>query len=291
MIEYKGKIYRPWMEADSLLIQVTYGCSHNSCTFCTMFDDKKFGVRALSDIYRDIERAGELYQGVESVFLTDGNVLVLSSSKLLKILHHIKTHLPSCQRVAMYASFTDLRKKSVEELRALGEAGLDIVYVGLESGDADILRRVKKHLTPAQALDGMAHAKEAGLAVHCSLIFGLGGREHSKAHIEATASLLNQLKPEEISCLSLSVQPCSELEKEVQAGRFTPVSPLQLLQEEKYLLEHITFPTLYWGDHANNLVSKRGYLPERQEEFIQILAYAIEHHPLSKANSYSPRPW
>ncbi len=256
-----------------------------------MFDDKKFGVRKLSAIYRDIEHAGEHYHGVRSVFLTDGNVLVLSSSKLLKILQHIKTHLPTCQRVAMYASFTDLRKKSVDELRALCQAGLDIVYVGLESGDADILRRVKKHLTPAEALEGMAHAKAAGLAVHCSLIFGLGGREHTKTHIEATAALLNDLKPEEISCLSLSVQPCSELEQEVLDGSFTPVSALQLLQEELYLLEHIAFPTLYWGDHANNLVSKRGFLPERQEEFIQILTHAIEHHPLSKADSYSPRPW
>ncbi len=290
-MEYEGKVYRPWMEADSFLLQVTYGCSHNSCTFCTMFDDKKFAVRPLAGIFRDIEKAARQYYGIRSIFLIDGNVLVVKTEILLQILEKIKECIPSCRRVAMYAAFNDLRRKSVEELRALREAGLDIVYVGLESGDPDILKRVKKHLTPKQAREGMAKAKEAGLPVHTSLIFGLGGREESEKHIHATAALLQQLKPEEISVLSLSVQPDSELEEEVLAGRFTQASPLQLLQEEKYLLEHIDFQTLYWGDHANNLVSKRGYLPERQQEYIALLNDAIAHHPLSKSDTYHPRPW
>ncbi len=292
-MEYQGKIYRPWMEAESLLIQVTIGCSHNTCTFCTMFSDKRFSLRPIGDIFRDIEEAGYLYghYDIRSVFLIDGNVLVVKTSTLLRIIEKIRECIPSCRRVAMYAAFNDLRRKSVEELRALREAGLDIVYAGLESGDADILQRVKKHLTAEQAMEGMAHAKEAGLPVHSSLIFGLGGKEKSQQHIEATAALLQKLRPEEISTLSLSVQPDSELEKEVQAGLFTQATPLQLLQEEKYLLEHIDFPTLYWGDHGNNIVSKRGYLPEKQAEFIALVDDAIAHHPLSKSDSYHPSPW
>ncbi|MFI3243558.1 MAG: radical SAM protein [Akkermansia sp.] len=290
-MEYVGKIYRPWMEAESFLLQVTYGCSHNTCTFCTMFDDKRFRIRPLADILREVQEAGQRYYGIRSVFLIDGNVLVLKTEMLLKILEAIRQHIPTCERVAMYATFNDLRRKTVQNLKDLSEAGLDIVYAGLESGDPDILKRVKKDLTPEQALEGMAHAKEAGLAVHNSLIFGLGGREGSQRHIEMTTDLLNRLQPEEISTLSLSVQPNSELEKEVEAGSFVQVSPLQLLQEELYLLENITFPTLYWGDHGNNIVAKRGYLPEHQAEFVQLLRDAIAHHPMSKAASYHPSPW
>ncbi len=290
-MEYEGKIYRPWMEAESFLLQVTYGCSHNSCTFCTMFDDKIFAIRPLAAIYKDIEEAAANYWAIRSIFLIDGNVLVVKTPLLLEILYKIKELIPSCKRVAMYAAFNDLRRKSVDELRELRAAGLDIVYAGLESGDAGILKRVRKQMTPAQAREGMARAKEAGLAVHSSLIFGLGGRAHSQQHIEATAALLNELRPEEISTLSLSVQPNSELEREVQAGHFTQASPLQLLQEEKYLLETINFPTLYWGDHGNNIVAKRGYLPESQQEFIALVDDAIAHHPLSKLESYHPNPW
>ncbi len=290
-MEYEGKIYRPWMEAESFLLQVTYGCSHNTCTFCTMFEDKRFRIRPLKTIIADIEEASRLYFGIRSIFLIDGNVLVVKTSMLMSILQKIRELIPTCERVAMYATFNDLRRKSVNELAELRAAGLDIVYVGLESGNADILKRVKKNLTPEQAIEGMSQAKAAGLAVHNSIIFGLGGREHSKEHIEATAKLLQQLRPEEISTLCLSVQPNSDLEKEVKAGLFTQASPLQLLQEEKYLLEHINFPTLYWGDHGNNLVSKRGYLPEKQAEFIELLNRAIDHHPMSKVDTYHPRPW
>ncbi len=292
-MEYHGKIYRPWMEADSLLIQVTHGCSHNSCTFCTMFSDKKFRIRPLVEIKHDIAEAGRLYSGigVRSVFLIDGNVLVVATKMLLDIMQAIRKELPTCERIAMYASFNDLRRKRPAELRALRDAGLDIVYAGLESGDPEILQRVKKHLTPEEAIEGMAHAKEAGLAVHNSLIFGLGGRDESERHIHATSALLSQLRPEEISTLSLSVQPDSELECSVRKGDFEQASPLQLLQEEKHLLEHIDFPTLYWGDHANNIIPKRGFLPQKQQEFIALVDAAIAHHPMSKQDHYHPAPW
>ncbi len=290
-MEYEGKIYRPWMEAESFLIQVTLGCSHNTCTFCTMFSDKKFAIRSEKAIFADIKRASQQYYGIRSVFLIDGNVLVVKTDMLLRIIAKIRELIPSCERVAMYAAFNDLRRKSVEELRALREAGLDIVYAGLESGDPEILKRVKKHMTPEQAIAGMAHAKEAGLPVHSSLIFGLGGQEHSKRHIEATVDLLNKLRPEEISTLSLSVQPSSTLEREVEEGLFTQASPLQLLEEEQYLLENIDFPTLYWGDHANNLVSKRGYLPEMKKEYIELLEKAKKHCRNSNFDTYHPSPW
>ncbi len=258
-----------------MLIQVSYGCAHNCCTFCTMYDDKQFAIRPLQGIYRDIQKASEFYYGIRSIFLLDGNALVVDTPTLLCVLNKIRELIPSCQRVAMYASFNDLCSKSEAELQELVAAGLVMVYVGLESGDASVLQRVKKDWSPPMALQAMSRAKAAGLEVHLSLILGLAGQAGSTQHIEATSALLRELRPEEFSCLCLSVQAGSELARERDAGLFTPADTLQLLQEERYLLERIDFPTFYWGNHSSLAVPKCGYLPEHQAGFVALMDEAI----------------
>jgi len=291
-MHYEGKVYRPWMEANSLLIQTTIGCTHNKCTFCDMFREKRFGIRKIEDIFKDIEEARELFPFVKSIFLIDGNVLALKTATLLKVLEKVKSTFDECSKISLYAGLNDLRRKSVQELSELKQAGLDMVYVGLESGDPKILKHVKKSLTPEQALAGMKSAKAAGIDVLLSFIFGLGGRNRSMEHIVETTRLLNLMEPEEMAPMALAVQPGTELAQEIESGEFVQATPLQILEEEKYLLENLKdFNTFYWGDHSNNVVSSRGQLPENRQAFLKKIDHAITTHPVTREETLTTNAW
>lgn len=291
-MNYEGKVYRPWMEADSFLIQTTIGCTHNKCTFCDMFREKKFRIRPLEDIFTDIVKARKYIRNVRSIFLIDGNVLALKTDFLLKILTKVTATFPECEKISVYAGLNDLRRKSVQELRLLQEAGLTKVYTGLESGDVQTLEFVKKRLTPEQAKEGMAHAKAAGIEVLISIIFGIGGKERSREHIIETTNLLNILQPEELAPMVLTIQPGTVLKKQVESGEFIQATPLQILEEEKYLLENLEdFNMLYWGDHGNNIETLKGMLPSKKDFFLHKIDEAIAHHPITKKDVLQTSPW
>lgn len=291
-MQYEGIVYRPWPEANSLLLQTTLGCTHNKCSFCNMFREKKFRIRELEDIFKDIEEARQMHPRVESIFLIDGNVLALKTSFLLQVIEKIISTFPECSKISLYAGLNDLRRKSVEELKELKHAGLTMGYAGLESGDPVILKRIKKGMTPEQAIEGMAKAKEAGIEMLLSYIFGLGGRDRSKEHIVETTRLLNIMMPEEMAPMALAIQPGTKLEQEVKAGEFVMPSPLQVLEEEKYLLENLTtFESFYWGDHGNNIVPHKGRLPEARELFLGQLNRAIVTHPVCKEEILQTYAW
>jgi radical SAM superfamily enzyme YgiQ (UPF0313 family) len=289
---YEGKVYRPWTEANSILIQTTLGCTHNKCTFCDMFRDKRFRIREIEEIFKDIDEARQIYRHVGSIFLIDGNVLALKTEFLLKILEKITSTFPECSKIALYAGLNDLRRKSVEELKELKQAGLTLAYTGLESGDRVTLERIKKGLTPGQAEKGMAKAKVAGIDILISIIFGIGGKKRSREHIVETTRLLNIMKPEQIAPMALTIQPGTELEKQVETGEFLQATPLHILEEEKYLLENLAnFDTFYWGDHGNNIVSSRGRLPESRELFLGKIHHAIADHPVTEQEVLLTSPW
>ena len=289
---YEGKVYRPWPEANSLLIQTTFGCTHNKCTFCDMFREKRFRIRELEEIFKDIEEARATFHHVGSIFLIDGNVLALKTPFLVQILEKIAATVPDCSKISLYAGLNDLRRKSVEELKQLEQAGLSMAYVGLESGDRVTLERIRKGLTPEQAEEGMAKAKAAGIEILVSIILGIGGRERSIEHITETTRLLNIMKPEQIAPMALTIQPGTELERQVESGQFAQATPLQILEEEKYLLENLTgFETLYWGDHGNNIVSSRGRLPTSREQFLGKIDHAIATHPITRQQVLPASPW
>ncbi|TKB10785.1 radical SAM protein [Desulforhopalus sp. IMCC35007] len=289
---YEGKIYRPWPEANSLLIQTTIGCTHNRCTFCDMFREKKFRIRELDDIFKDIEEARGISPRIESIFLIDGNVLALKTEFLVRILEKITTTLPECSKISLYAGLNDLRRKSVHELKELKAAGVTMAYTGLESGDSETLLRIKKGLTPRQAEEGMAKAKAAGIEVLISIIFGIGGRERSREHILKTTDLLNILQPEELAPMALAIQPGTELDREVRSGDFILSTPLQILEEEKYLLENLSgFTTYYWGDHGNNVVPMKGWLPDSREKFLANINKAISTNPICKEEVLRTFSW
>lgn len=290
-MNYEGKVYRPWIEANSILIQVTLGCSINTCTFCSMFDDKRFRVRPIEDVLKDIEEARRYYPHVESIFLIDGNVMAARTDYLLRVFDKLKQTFPECKKISLYSGLNDFRRKSASELNELVDAGLSMAYSGLESGDRQVLENIKKRMTPEQALEGMAMAKEAGIEILLSFIFGLGGRDRSMEHIEATTSLLNQLNPEQIAPMALAIQPGTELEAEMKRGEFIMPTELQVLHEEKHLLENLNIDTFYWGDHGNNMVQHKGFLLDSREFFLNNVNQAIQSNPMSANNVIQTFAW
>lgn len=290
-MHYEGKIYRPWIEANSLLIQTTLGCTHNKCTFCDMFREKRFHVREIEDVMADIDEARDLYPHVPSVFLIDGNVMVLKTDYLHRILKKIKASFPECRKVSLYSQYNDFNRKSVDELKMLHEAGLSMAYAGLESGNAEVLRKTEKGMTPEEVIEGAAKAKEAGIRVLASFIFGLGGKERSREHIKETVRLLNITQPEEIAPMALAVQPGTKLDEQICSGEFIQAMPLQILQEEKYLLENMDFETFYWGDHGNNILTLKGHMPDCRQLFLNKVNLAIDRHPVTKAEVLRTYAW
>ncbi|BDY07025.1 radical SAM protein [Ferrimonas sp. YFM] len=291
-MHYQGKVYRPWPEAESVLIQTTLGCSNNQCTFCNMFSDKRFKVRELEEIFRDIEQARRLYPKVESIFLIDGNVIAARTEFLLKIFDKITATFPEIKNIALYAGYNDLRRKTPAQLKQLTQAGLTMAYAGLESGDPEVLKWTQKGMTQEQVMEGAALAKDAGLKMLASFIFGLGGRHRSEEHIQATTDLVNQIEPEEIAPMALAIQPGTELERQVLSGEFMMPSPLQVLEEERYLLQNLNdFDCYYWGDHGNNLSRMKGMLPSARQPFLDRINQHIAHNPVTRQEVIQTFAW
>lgn len=241
-VRYKGKVYRPPSEAYSLIIQVTYGCSHNRCAFCDMYNDKHFSMRPMEEIREDFEQARRVYRRVERVFLADGDALMRKTDDLVQILGLIYGLFPECQRVTCYASPTSLQIKSEEELRLLREKGLKMVYMGLESGCDAVLERMDKGHTAAQIIAAGQKARRSGLQLSVTAISGLGSRELWREHAVKTAQAFNAMNPEYIGLLTLMVEPGTPLEKWVREGSFYVLKPVEVMQEMELFCSTLIAP-------------------------------------------------
>ena len=255
-MRYKGKVYRPPSEAYSLIIQVTYGCSHNRCAFCDMYDDKRFALRPMEEIREDFRLARQVYRRVERVFLADGDALMRKTDELLEILAMVYSLFPECQRVTCYASPRSLQVKTEEELRRLRESGLKMVYMGLESGCDAVLERMQKGHTAAAIVAAGQKARRAGLALSVTAISGLGSRELLREHAVDTARALSAMNPEYIGLLTLMVEPGTPLERWVREGSFQVLGPAEILQETALLLDHMDRPgSVFRMNHASNYLT------------------------------------
>lgn len=269
-VRYKGKVYRPPSEAYSLIIQVTYGCSHNRCAFCDMYDDKHFSMRPMEEIREDFELARRVYRRVERVFLADGDALMRKTDDLVQILGLIYGLFPECQRVTCYASPTSLQIKSEEELRLLREKGLKMVYMGLESGCDAVLKRMDKGHTAAQIIAAGQKARRSGLQLSVTAISGLGSRELWREHAVETAQAFNAMNPEYIGLLTLMVEPGTPLEKWVREGSFYVLKPVEVMQEMELFLQHIDSPgSVFRMNHASNYLTLKGTLNQDRERLLQ----------------------
>ncbi len=271
-MRYEGAIYRPPSEANSLILQVTIGCSHNRCTFCVSFLDKKFRERSLQEINEDIEMAARTLRGVDRVFLADGNAMVMETGKLLQVLQKLYSSFPLLERVSIYATPQDLLEKSKEELEALKKAGLGIVYLGVESGNEEILAWIRKGATREEIIAAGQRARAAGLVLSVTVINGLGGREKMVAHAVDTATLLNEIDPEYLGLLTLMVCEGTPMARKVARGEFAVPGPLEILYEIEVMLRHLELSNcVFRCNHASNYLPLKGTLPQDKEKLLKLL--------------------
>ncbi|MCQ2500003.1 MAG: radical SAM protein [Lachnospiraceae bacterium] len=274
-MEYEGMVYRPPSEARSLIIQVTIGCAHNKCTFCTMYKEKQFRVRKMQDIFRDLDEMAGYYGDMPlRIFLADGDALVLSNEKLLAILDHINEKFSKVQRITSYATAKDVLRKSVDELKALKAKGLDMVYVGAESGDPEILKAVKKDVTCEELIEASKKLKAAGIDLSLTLISGLGGRARRDEHAIRSAELVTAIKPEYLGFLTLMLEEPAEILEPIRKGEFELLRPEDIVEEMRLFLEHVDSEgTVFRANHASNYIILKGNL---NRDIPSMLAYLEE---------------
>lgn len=278
-LDYIEPVFRPPSEANSLILQITNGCSWNLCTYCDMYTDpqKKFRPKSESQIVEEIIRCGEQLQGVRRIFLGDGDAMVLSFKRLKKVLEAIRTYLPDVTRVSAYALPSNLKNKSEAELGILRELGLTLIYVGAESGDDEVLGYIKKGETYLSTRDALLKAKDAGIRTSVMLINGLGGVRFSEQHALSSARLINEVKPDFLSTLVLFSRSGHQRLIEGYGGDFTLLTQRQLFQEMELLLSELKLDkTIFRSDHASNFLVLKGVLNKDLEMMLGQLRTAID---------------
>jgi radical SAM superfamily enzyme YgiQ (UPF0313 family) len=283
-MRYEGNIFRPPSEASSLIVQVTIGCAHNDCTFCSMFKDKRFRVRSVADVIEDLEGARRAYARVDRIFLADGDALALALDKLRAILSEIRRLFPECRRIGVYGSPQDILNKRPDELSALREAGLGIVYIGAESGSDSVLKAVKKGATAAEITEAIRKVEAAGITTSVTFISGLAGADGWEDHAIMTGRVIGAAEPSYVGLLTLMVESGAPLYNDVQAGRFKLLSPLGVVDETLLLLEHtnVSRNCVFRSNHASNYISLKGTLPADRDAMIASLRAARGHKELLK---------
>lgn len=279
-VRYIDPVYRPPSEADALILPVTDGCSWNQCTFCEMYTapQKKFRARDEAEVLDSIRRCGETFGAeLRRVFLADGDALVLPTRRLLNILTAIRDHLPAVRRVSSYCLPRNLRKKSVAELRELAAAGLKIAYVGAESGDDEVLEKVRKGETFETTRDALLKLGEAGITRSVMILNGLGGRARSQQHAENSARLINATQPEYLATLVVSF-PQGEARLRAGFPGWEPLSQHELFVEmERFLAGLELDRTVFRSDHASNWLVLKGTLAADKARLLAQVRAAIAH--------------
>ena len=279
-IRYVEPVFRPPSEAQSLILPVTDGCSWNQCTFCEMYTapQKQFRARDEAEVLDSIRQTGEQFGAdVRRVFLADGDALVLPTRRLLNILSAIREHLPAVRRVSSYCLPRNLRKKSVEELRELAEAGLSIAYIGAESGDDEVLACVKKGETFASTREALDKLGQAGIKRSVMILNGLGGPALSAQHADNSARLLNATQPEYAATLVVSF-PMGEDRFRKDFPAWQALTQIQLFQEmERFLKQLELTRTIFRSDHASNRLVLKGTLGADRERLLHQVRNAIAH--------------
>jgi radical SAM superfamily enzyme YgiQ (UPF0313 family) len=275
-MHYEGNIIRPPSEANSILLQVTVGCSRNKCTFCGTYRGERFRIKPDSIIMDDIDFAARYCRRQRRLFLCDGDALIIPQKRLLNILQAIRERLPWVTRVGTYANAKSLQMKSPEELRALKEHGLGIAYMGLETGDDVTLKKINKGATAELMIAMGKKARDAGFKLSVTVLLGIAGRERSRIHAEATGRVLSSIDPEYVGALSLMLIPGTPLFDEHRAGGFPVLEPEEMLLELRRMIAATNLTRgLFHANHASNYLPIKARLPKEQDATLALIDRAL----------------
>lgn len=280
-MHYTGQVYRPPLEAYTPLLEVTYGCSHNACAFCTMYHQTKFGISPLEDVESDIIEISETFPGhIDRIYLLNGDPFMLPTERLLEIADLIHKYLPDVKTITSYASFYNLKNKSIEDMKALRKAGYNELWFGVETGDPEVLAWLNKGADFEEYYEGLDKMKEAGMDYFAIVMQGIKGSGKSKENALATAKVLNYYPPSGVFIMSTDVQRGSKLYKMRERGDFVETTNRENLIEQISLLENLDVPgdVLYSSGHIVNLVKVTGHM-RKKEEMIGKLKNALASLP------------
>ncbi|MFO7642792.1 MAG: radical SAM protein [Desulfosarcina sp.] len=275
-MHYEGNIIRPPSEANSILLQVTVGCSHNKCTFCGTYPGQRFKIKPDDIILADIAFAAVHCKRQRRVFLCDGDALVIPQRRLMAILTEIRRQLPWVTRVGIYANAKSLNMKTIDELKALRQNGLGIAYMGLETGDDLTLKAISKGASAQHMVAMGKKAKAAGIKLSVTVLLGLAGRERSQIHARETGRVLSAIDPEYVGALSLMLIPGTPLYEDYRCGRFTLIEPDEMLAELRTMIAE-THQTqgLFHANHASNYLPIRARMPKEKQATLALIDAAL----------------
>ncbi len=287
MVQYEGSIWRPPSEARSLILQATIGCSHNACIFCVSYKNKKYRVRGAEGIEKDLAGLSDIQKSrATRVFLADGNALAMDTDEMADVLKRLYDELPNLERVGTYAYAHDVDEKTINDLQRLHKLGLGIVYLGMETGDDELLRWIRKGVSNRVNIDACKKIREAGIPLSLTIILGLGGLKNSERHAIATASALNQIDPEYVGALTLMTPPTTPIHEMVKRGDFTPMSSINILRELRIIVERLELTDcIFRTNHASNYLAVRGTLSRDKQRVLDRIDAVLE-----KGDTSSLRP-
>jgi radical SAM superfamily enzyme YgiQ (UPF0313 family) len=276
-MDYVEPIFRPPSEAYSILLQITVGCSHNKCRFCEMYKTKRFTIKSDEVIFRDIDEAARDYRHIKRLFLCDGDALIVPQKRLVKILKRIREKMPWIERIGTYANTKSIAMKSVEDLKELKSLGIQIAYMGLESGDDVILEQMNKGADTKKMIEMAKKVKQAGIKLSVTVLNGLGSRERSYIHAKKTGEVLTQMKPDYVGALSFMITPGTPLYKEEYSrGEFKILTPKELLEEIGIMIANTDINGLFHANHASNYLPIRAKLPQDKDKTLKLIEDALE---------------
>lgn len=280
--EYDYPLYRPPSEAYSLIIQATLGCSQNKCTFCSMYKSKKFTIKPLEQIKKEIDFFRIYVKKAERIFLADGDALIMPMKILKEIFIYINEKFPEAERISLYGSPKSILLKTPEKLLELKNLGLGLIYLGVESGSDKILSSVKKGVSREEIIAAGKKVKKVGIPLSVTAIAGLGGKENSIEHAVETASLISEINPDYFGVLTLMLEEGTELLEEYKKGNFIPLSSSEILEETKLMIKNINVKEkcIFRSNHASNYVSLKGTLPYEKENILKTIDSALENNEI-----------
>ncbi|SMB93229.1 Radical SAM superfamily protein [Desulfonispora thiosulfatigenes DSM 11270] len=278
-MHYDETIYRPPLEANTILLQVTSGCSHNNCTYCGMYKDIKFEMTSLAQIEEDLKELITLNTTIKRIYLLNGDPFSLSAERLKTIALLIKKYLPKCKTISMYASIKGIKTKTIEELRELKSLGIGDLYIGLESGNDEVLKNINKGTTAKETKAQMQRLNEVGIRFFSIIMYGVAGKDKGIANAIDTAKLLNEVKSKGIFPMSLTLVPGTKLHNDYLSGDFKEASELERLIELKTLIENLSLEnsTVFSAQHPSNTVPLSGIMPRNKQDLIATLNKVIEN--------------